>query len=182
MIAPGDAPSIQWFLNPYHGFRARRLRAIRIFAGALFSLVVVCFVALGFLGSRLSSGAQGGLAATAFLSLLLSCMSIPFAFPKFRDQQASASPVRVGLSEVGIHIEYDERGTATLTDEGWAARLIRWDAISDVSPETVLWGRPTNLAATQKDTGRLRWRIVELSPELVDRVLAAWKARTSVLQ
>lgn len=182
MIDTSGSPSIQWFLNPYHNFRTRRLRSIRVFALALFCLTAGCFLALGVLGSRASSGEQGGLVAVAFLSLLLAAMSLPFAFPKFKDERAYASPLRIGLSESGIHVEYDERGASALSNVGWAKSLIRWDEIGSLSPEVVLWGRPTQLETTRKDTGALAWRVVEITPDLVDRIVTAWKLRTDTLR
>lgn len=180
-MTDSENADIEWIANPYHAFRAARLRAYRLTQLAFLGLTVASFAILGVQGSRLSVPDTNALVAAAFLSVTAIGMLVPLAYPKYTSARIYASPLRVGLSEVGIHVDYGPRGPADLASIDWARPLIRWDEVSAVSTPELLWGRPNEIEATRKDTGAASWRVVEISPELVDRILEAWKSRNSRL-
>lgn len=180
-MTDSEDADIEWIVNPYHAFRAARLRAYRLTQLSFLCLAVASFAILGVQGSRLSVPETDAFVVAGFLSIPAIGMLVPLAFPKYSSARVYASPLRVGLSEVGIHIDYGPRGAADLAAVDWARPLIHWDEVSAISTPELLWGRPNEIEASRKDTGTAPWRVVEISPALVSRILEAWKSRNSRL-
>ena len=168
---------IEWLPNSYRPLRLRRLAIYR--SGALLVLVAIVgfFLALGSVGNHLSSTESGGVVVGLFLLILLLSGFMVLGFPKYVSERGFTSPLRVGTSGEGIHVEYDPSATRSLKRIDWAATFLPWNRISKIDKWTGAWGVPNGVTITSPSSSDYEWRIAQISPEIINSIFSAWESR-----
>lgn len=176
-----QAPEIEWVSNSGHAARVLRLRRFRVTQLVLLGVVVVGFTSLALFGRGASGPAVSAVVAVTFVSLALLGGLFPLSFPKYVSDRAFTSPLRVGFSGDGIHVEYDPRESAALAQVDWARPTILWAEVSAVETPEAFWGLPNQVLLTSKGSSGIQWRVVGLDPALAARIIARWKSRAAPL-
>jgi hypothetical protein len=91
---------------------------------------------------------------------------IPFS-PKSSDTRAWYSPVRVGFSSRGVHVEYDSATARRRVHANAARTFIAWDSVQEIWPETGMSADPHRVRF--RDGSAYPPEIYSLSIELIDR-------------
>jgi hypothetical protein len=177
MGEPDNGEGIVWLPNSY---RPRRLRRITLYrTGALLVLVTLAatFWIVASRGRQLSNSEGAAVIVGIFLLILLLSAFVVSGFPKYVGERGFTSPVRVGTSSMGLHVEYDPSATRSLKRVDWAATFVPWSEISKIDKWMGVWGVAYGVTITPRNSSVWKWRIAQVSSEIVDSIFAAWGSR-----
>jgi hypothetical protein len=91
----------------------------------------------------------------------------PFS-PKSSDTRAWYSPLRVGFSSRGVHVEYDSATARRRVHPNAARIFIAWDSVQEIWPETGMSADPHRVRF--RDGSSYPPEIYSLSTELIGRI------------
>jgi len=167
-----DLAPVAWVTNSYPETMVRRERRWRL---SLFVVVpwLVASWGLFILAPPFPDWLIGVTVGSAFLSIF----PLIFGLSNGVHRDSRFAPARVGLSEQGVHAEFDRGRVSGQPLPSWTSAYVPW---TDVTSVTAPAYRGSSHQLNFERVGGGKWVLNGLDPDIVAKVLHAWDTLPSL--